>query len=255
MLERSQSISPSTLIPRHRFVPTVVYVRESSDFHTRLCVYNYFSELFPDVKTGASVYFWFFDLAGALVADRVIPIGYRGQLQFDISTLGRTFEGTAGVALVPDTVPAVGHNLLIGTGYYAAYFDGDGRADTSHEWEPMAFEPVESEPWICLIRPGLTPETDLIVMNAYYGDDPREGMAIWRVRLRGGQGRIIAERAMPPIPPRGSVRLPVREIFPDISDIARREAVLSLEAAGRNIMGPFTFVRAPSGDFNVHHFC
>ena len=119
----------------------------------------------------------------------------------------------------------------------------------------MRFQPMVSPPWICVVRPLLVPDTQLIVMNAYYGPDPEAGKADYTVRLRNGKGRVLAERRMPPIPPRGCVRLPITDAFPDLMEHARREAALSVEVQGSNIMGPFTWVNGPGGDFNLHHFC
>lgn len=239
---------------RQRFVPTVVYVREDGEFHTRLCVYNYFSELFPQIKSGGTVAVWLFDNAGSLIVQRDIPIGYRGQVQFDLSTLGVTFEGTAGVSLIPDNPPEFPHKG-IGTGYYVYYYDNQSHADYSHEWEPMRFAPADSVPWLCVIRPRLFPDTELIVMNGYYGTDPRQGTAHWVIRLRDGQGKMLREVRMEPLPPRGSTRFPVSAVFPDLADVARAHSTLGVEVTGTNIQGPFTFVRVPSGDFNIHHFC
>lgn len=239
---------------RQRFVPTVVYAREDDEFHTRLCVYNYFSELFPQVKSGATVAVWLFDTSGNLVAQHDIQIGYRGQVQLDLSTLGVTFEGTAGVSLIPDTPPEFPHKG-VGTGYYVLYYDDQGHADYSHEWEAMRFTQAQAPPWLCVIRPLLFPDTQLIVMNGYYGTDPREGTAQWVVRLRDGQGAILHEVRMEPLPPRGSKRFPLSTVFPDLAEVARSHPTLGVEVTGTNIQGPFTFVRVPSGDFNIHHFC
>jgi len=239
---------------RERFVPTVVYVRESQEFHTRLCVYNYFSELFPDIRSGASVYIWFFRQCGELAARRELHLPYRGQVQYDLQELGQEIEGTAGLSMVPETLPEF-KPRRVGTGYYVVYYDDLGHADFSHEWEPMRFEQMVSEPWLCVIRPLVFPETGLIVMSSYYGLDEVSGSAEWRLRLRDNHGVIVAEKEMMPIPPRGSVRLPVRDVFPDLYTVAADAGTIGVEAVGTNIQGPFTLVRSPSGDFNIHHFC
>ncbi len=237
-----------------KFVPTVVYVREDSLLHTRLCIYNYFSELFPSDRSGAQVSIWFFDQTGATLARRLIPIPYRGQLQFDLKLLDFEFEGTAGVALIPNTIPEFTHKG-VGTGFYVYYYDDAGHADFSHEWDAMRFKPIKAEPWTCVIRPLLVPETDLIVMNSYYGCDQSQGTANWSARIRNKHGKVVCEKAMPPLPPRSSVRLPISKIFPDVLDLAKAHQTIAIEAVGTNIMGPFTYVKAPSGDFNIHHFC
>jgi len=248
-----QSVGPEEFV-RERFVPTVVYVRESKGFHTRLCVYNYFSELFPDVRTGATVYVWFFTQSGKVAGTREFHLPYRGQLQYDLAELKEDLEGTAGLSMVPDTIPEF-RARRAGTGYYVFYYDDAGHADFSHEWEPMRFERMQSEPWLCVIRPLLFPDTELIVMSAYYGMDEVEGSTEWTVRIRNSQGTVLAERKMTPIPPRGSIRLPLHAIFPDVSAIARQAGTIGIEAVGSNIQGPFTFIRSRSGDFNIHHFC
>lgn len=253
--KEKKSIHDSQDFIRGRFVPTVLYVREDKDLHTRICVYNYFADLFPQAAVGAVVYMWFFNQDGMLVAEESVPTGLGKQVQFDVSSLAHSFEGTVGVSLVPNELPSLDHDRLLGTGYYTYYYDEHGHQDTSHEWEAMRFQPVESEPWICLVRPRAFPDTELIVMNAYYGLDVSEGSAEWVSRLRNAHGDVLAEKHMPALPPRGSSRTPIRSIFPDIEKIAVGESVLSIEAQGRNIMGPFTYVRMPSGDFNIHHFC
>ncbi len=250
--ENLHSAGPEELV-RERFVPTVVYVRESQEFHTRLCVYNYFSELFPDIRSGASVYIWFFRQCGELAARRKFHLPYRGQVQYDLQELGQEIEGTAGLSMVPDTLPEF-RLRRVGTGYYVLYNDDSGHADFSHEWEPMRFEQMVSEPWLCVIRPLVFPETELIVMSSYYGGE-LNGSAEWKLRLRDGQGIILAEKEMTPIPPRGCVRLPLRSVFHNLSTIAKEVGTIGVEAVGTNIQGPFTLVRSPSGDFNIHHFC
>ena len=239
---------------RHRFVPTSVYVREGDDFHTRLCVYNYFSELFPEVKTGALVSMWFFDQEGNEVGRRERRLDYRGQLQFELAELGHHFEGIAALSLIPETLPEI-KPPRVGTGYYVFYYDDDGHADFSHEWEPIKFDLAVSPPWICLVRPLLFPDTQLVVMSSYFGNDVEAGGGEWTARLRNAQGAIVAEKKMPALPPRGSVRLPVTEVFPEVRSLAEREETLSVEVVGSNIQGPFTYVRAPRGDINIHHFC
>lgn len=245
----------SNVFIRGRFLPTVVYVREEQNFHTRLCLFNYFSELFPEVKTGAKAYLWFFNSKGALVASREIPMAYQGQLQFELSELGVQFEGTAGVSIVPDTEPSATHNRLVGTGYYVYYYDNAHRGDASHEWEPMQFLKSTSAPWLCVVRPLLFPQTEIIVMNAYYGEDKVLGTAEWGVALRNDQGKILREKPMPPLLPRASTRFLLRDAFPDIEKLAGNEKNIAVEVTGANIQGPFTFVRAENGDFNIHHFC
>lgn len=238
-----------------RFVPTIIYVRENGGFHTRVCAYNYFSELFPDVKTGATAHLSFFDSAGQVIGYRSIHLEYRGQLQFDAAELGVPFEGTAGLSLVPDTVPEARHDRLVGTGYYAYYFDDAGHADTSHEWDAMTFKKTQSSPWICLMRPLLFPEAQIIVMSAYYAGDETEGRGEWNAAVRNGQGAILSRRDMPSLPARGCVRTSLRDMFPDIAQLAEREGTVSVEVNGTNIQGPFTWVSVPGGDFNIHHFC
>lgn len=240
---------------RGRFLPTIVYVRETNDFHTRLCLFNYFSELFPDVKTGAKAYLWFFDSKGTLVASRMISLGYRGQLQFDLTDLGVHFEGTAGVSIVPDTEPSAAHNRLVGTGYYVYYYDDAHHSDASHEWESMQFLKSTSSPWLCVVRPLLFPQTEIIVMNAYYGEDKDVGTAEWNIALRNDQGKILEEKSMPSLLPKASTRFLLRNIFPNIEKLAENEKNVAVEVKGTNIQGPFTVVCAGNGDFNIHHFC
>lgn len=117
----------------------------------------------------------------------------------------------------------------------------------------MRFAPQQSPPWICVVRPKLTPEIELIVMNSYYGEDAEVGSADWSLTIRNSQGQPLRSQEMPSIPPRGSMRLRVEEVFPDLSDLAETDTV-AVEAIGRNIMGPFTLVKR-EGDFNIHHFC
>jgi len=236
------------------FVPTAVYARESTEFHTRLCLYNYFSELFPEIKTSAKVHMWFFDREGNLAAECTRHIPYRGQLQFDLRELGLEFEGMAAVSLIPETLPEI-KPKRVATGYYAYYYDNHGHADFSHEWESLRFIAADSLPWTCVVRPLLTPRTELIVMNAYSGDDLSETKSNWTARLRTAQAEVVAERQMQPLNLRGTVRLPLNDIFPDVAVLAQTHGVLAFEAKGRNIMGPLTYVVTPGGDFNIHHFC
>jgi hypothetical protein len=238
---------------KDRFVPTLSYVRESGSFHSRLCIYNYFSEIFPAVPTGALARLWFFDSTGDCIGHREVPLGFRGQLQFEVREIGSDFEGMAAVSLVPETVPEIRHRG-VGTGYYVCYYDDAGHADLSHEWDHMRFEPAPIEPWLCVVRPLVVPDTQLVVMNSYFGPDAARGVAHWTARLRSGDGRILAERRMPPLAPRGCVRLRLDEIFPAVQELAAR-TTLAVEVSGENVFAPFTYVNSPSGDFNIHHFC
>ena len=239
---------------KNRFIPKIVYVNETGNIHTRVCAYNYFSELFPDVKTGAMVHIWFFNASGKLIANRAIPIGYKGQLQFDVSSLGINFEGAAGLSMVPDTIPEM-KPALIGTGFYAYYHDDSNHADFSHEWESMKFESNQSDPWLCVVRPLSFPDTQIVVMSSYFGTNEKEGTADWVLRLRNDQGKILLEKKMPPIPPRGIMRFKLSDILSNLQNVISREKVLGLEVVGSNIQGPFTWVSVSSGDFNIHHFC
>lgn len=235
------------------FVPTVVFVRETADFHTRLCIYNYYSELLPAVRTGATAHLWFFRDDGTLVDKREIPLAYKGQLQFDLADLGVEFQGTAGLSLIPETMPEK-HPATMGSGYYAQYSDNLGHMDYSHEWEAMRFKPFDAHPWLCVVRPTLFPDTKIVLMNSYYGAQPAGAAAI-TVRLRAGNGRLLSERQLDPIPPRGSRVIRLVEINPDVGRLAQEHGTIAVEAVGPNLQGPFTWVTSASGDFNIHHFC
>ena len=237
-----------------RFLPTMVYIREDAVLHSRLCLFNYFSELFPEGRNGATVFIDFFNEEGNMVGTVEEHIGFQGQLQYDVARIGKSFEGVAAVSMVPDDQIPVHHDRLIGTGYYVCYYDNHGHIDCSHEWEPMAFQKTKSAPWICVVRPHLFPDTQIIVMSNYYGQEGKS-VSEWNIRLRDGQGNIITEQRMAPIPMRGSRRIILQEVFPDIVEYARAQRALSVEVNGSNIQGPFTFVKVPSGDFNIHHFC
>jgi len=238
----------------HKFTPSGLFVKENDNFHTRLCVYNYFSEIFPNVKSGATVNLWFFDTFGKKLAYKKIHIDFQGQLQFDVSELGIIFEGTCGLSLIPDEIPELKPSS-IGTGFYAYYYDNHNHADLSHEWGKMRFEPSKSEPWLCVVRPNLFPDTQIIIMNSYYGNNPEIGSSEYLIRLRNSKGEILQEKNMPLIPPCGSIRFKLEDIFHDVFEIARKESVVSVEVVGKNIKGPFTWVFSPFGDFNIHHFC
>jgi hypothetical protein len=142
----------------------------------------------------------------------------------------------------------------VGTGYYAYYYDEDGHADFSHEWDAMRFSPNRSRPWICVVRPTLA-HTEIVVMNGYFGGADTGGVTDWVARLRDRAGRVVAERRMARVPPRGTTRHALSDMFPDVDDLARRHGTIAFEAEGTNMMGPFSFVRLPGGDFNLHHFC
>jgi hypothetical protein len=236
----------------NNFVPTIVWVKENDSFHTRLCVYNYFSELYPGVQDGAKVYLWFFNNIGEEIAHRCIELPFKGQLQFELSELNLHFEGTVGLCLIPNILPE-GNLENVGTGYYVYYHDNNEHADMSHEWEQMKFTYSKSSPWLCVIRPDLFPDIKLIVMNCYYGLD-EIGTADWEIRIRNGKGKILMNKLMPKIPPRGSVCVEILSLFPTLKNISKQE-IISVEVLGSNIQGPFTFVSIPNGDFNIHHFC
>lgn len=119
----------------------------------------------------------------------------------------------------PDTLHEVMHKV-VGTGYYVYYHDKKGHADFSHASDPMKFEATHSPPWICLVQPKLFPDTQLVVMNAYFGADPASGTCDYVVRLRNGAGKILRERCMPPLPPRGSARFGLTSAFEDIAGLA-----------------------------------
>jgi hypothetical protein len=237
----------------NKFVPTLIYVREEENFHTRLCIYNYFSELFPKIKQGATVTFWFFDLNGTFLIKKSIHIDFMGQLQFDVSLLNITFEGTVGLSMIPDKMPDLELNE-IRTGYYAYYFDNNEHVDFSHELQPMRFEFQKNSSHMCVIRPNEFPETQLIVMNAFYGTEPG-GNSEWIIKFRNGKGHILEEHKMDLIPPRGCVRIHLLEKFSQLKNLENEEGVLGIEVVGNNLQRPFTYVTLPSGDFNVHHFC
>jgi hypothetical protein len=238
---------------RAPFIPTVVFVKETPDFHTRLCIYNYYSELLPHIRTGATAHLWFFRDDGSFVAKREIALLYKGQLQFDLATLGIAFQGTAGLSLIPETMPEK-YPSAMGSGYYAQYSDNRGHMDYSHEWEAMKFTPFDAHPWLCVVRPELFPDTKIILMNSYYGTE-QVGSAVITVRLRSGDGRLLSERQIPPIPPRGSRVIPLDEVNPDVVRLAQEYGIVAVEAIGPNLQGPFTWVTNTSGDFNIHHFC
>ena len=239
---------------RDRFAPTCVYAREDPEFHTRLCVYNYFSEIFSETKTGATVFLTFYDTVGQQVDQRAVEIGYRGQLQFDLSELGIHFEGIAAVAMVPEAMPKLPHNRQIATGYYVFYYDEKGNADMGHDWEPIKTRPSRSGYWLQTVRPQDNLRTDIIVMSCYFGLEEEAGQADWALRLRDRRGQVVAERKMPLIPARGIARIDLEQVFPDVASLAERAGTLSAEVTGQNIQGPLTLVHAPNGDFNIHHF-
>ena len=92
-------------------------------------------------------------------------------------------------------------------------------------------------------------------MSNYFGQDAASAHSQWNIRVREGGGKILVEQHMDPIPPAGSRRVLLKEVFPDIEEYARAHAAIAIEVNGTNIQGPFTFVTIPIGDFNIHHFC
>lgn len=237
-----------------KFVPASIYAREDDVIHTRLCVYNYYSELFPEKKSGADVHIWFFDQEGEQVGKREFKIGYQGQLQYDLSELGTQFEGIACLSIVPEDPPRFRHSG-VSSGFYSFYSDDHGHSDFSHEWETLRFSAKETSPWICVVRPFQFPETDIIVMNSCFANNENESYAPWAIKIRNSQGENISEKEMPALKPRGSARINVLEVFPEIDTGKFKSETLSVEVTGINIQGPFTYVKAPNGDFNLHHFC
>ena len=197
---------------------------------------------------------WFFDSSGIQIAKKQFNLSYQGQLQFDVSELNLEFEGTVGLALVPDEIPKKTPDQ-IGTGFYAYYFDDDGHADMSHEWGKMKFQSSQSEPWLCVVRPNLFPDTKIIVMNSYYGTNADEGSSNYLVRIKNSQGILLDEKQMPLIPPRGCTIFSLISLFPKILEFYSKDLVLAVEVVGSNIKGPFTWITLPEGDFNLHHFC
>ena len=248
-------IYSSEILMHGRYMPTMVYVREDAKLHTRLCLYNYYSELFPDVQCGARVLMRFFNQEGEEIAEREEKIGFQGQLHYDVSRIQKQFEGIAAVSLVPDNPIPVNHNRMIGTGYYVCYFDDQGHMDCSHEWEAMSFQKTTSAPWLCVVRPHLFPASEIIVMSNYYGRDLSGAVSEWIMKLRDERGQVLAEKHMQPIPTMGSRRLLLKDVFPEVDQYARARNAVAVEVSGTNIQGPFTFVTIPSGDFNIHHFC
>ena len=168
----------------------------------------------------------------------------------------RRFHCLTGASSSSSVVSLASSHPAVATGYYAYYYDNGGHADFSHEWDPMRFAKLTSHPWLCVIRPLLPHETEIIVMNSYFGTDADgAGASRWNARLRDGRGKVVAAKQMDPIPARGSVRFAVKDAFPNLLQLARAAGTVAFEAEGENIMGPFSFVRSPGGDFNVHHFC
>jgi hypothetical protein len=91
-------------------------------------------------------------------------------------------------------------------------------------------------------------------LNSYFGADGAVGMARFCVRLRDRSGNVLEERQGITIPSRGAWSMEVAELFPRVAEFLSH-GPLAIDVMGRNIMGPFTLVRSPGGDFNVHHFC
>lgn len=234
------------------FVPTVTFAMHEHGMQSTACVYNYFSELYPDCRSGATVNAWAFTADGECLGHVQERVSFRGQTRIPSNRFGRDFFGSIAVSLVPDEPPAK-RPCGVGTGYYVQYRDASGRVDHSHEWDPMRFSPYKSVPWLCVIRPKFG-NTQLVVLNSYFGADAAEGIARFTVRLRDRNGSVLEECGGLTIPSRGCWATDLAKQFPLLTDFSEY-GPLAIEVAGENIMGPFTLVRSPGGDFNVHHFC
>jgi len=234
------------------FVPTVTFATHGVGMQSTACVYNYFSDLYPDCRSGATVNAWAFSSSGECLGRVSEHVPYRGQARIASSRFGQEFFGSIAVSLIPDDPPEK-RPRGVGTGYYVQYQDSAGRMDHSHEWDPMRFSPMTSVPWLCVVRPHAG-STQLVVLNSYFGADGAAGMARFCVRLRERRGNVLEERQGITIPSRGAWSMDIAELFPRVAEFVSH-GPLSIDVMGQNIMGPFTLVRSPGGDFNVHHFC
>ena len=234
------------------FVPTVTFAAHDDDFESTACVYNYFSDLFPERRSGATAHAWAFDATGECLGHVSDRLPFQGQTRVGCDRFGKPFFGAIAVSLIPDELPEK-RPAGVGTGYYVQYRDRAGHIDHSHEWDPMRFKPMRSVPWLCVVRPRLA-STRLVVLNSYFGEDAVAGRSLFAIRLRNHRGEILASCDSLSIPIRGCWKGDLAEFFPELQRFADQEP-LAVDVSGDNVMGPFTVTRGPGGDFNVHHFC
>ena len=237
---------------KSRFVPTMAFAVENDDLSSTVCVYNYFSEIFPDIKTGAELNIWAFSADGECVGHYMRGLPYMGQAQVPVREITPHLFGMVGVSLIPETSPDVRHDA-VGTGYYMQYVNARGFVDQSHEWDPMRFRKTKSNAWICVVRPDYG-DTSLVVMNSYFGENLSEGQSNFSIRIRSHSGEILEEKEQITVLPRGTWSSRITDVFQSLGQNALREGV-AIEVQGDNIMGPFSITTVAGGDFNIHHFC
>lgn len=234
---------------RDRIVPTLMWGREQSGFHSRVHVANYYSLLKPDEHPDATVIVDLINGGGNRVASHEGQLGPEQHLQLEVADLVSTFEGTIAVRLVPKQTLEHNHRY-IGTLYFVTWYDEAGHIQFSHEQNRMTFEPA-GRPRTYL-SPGILvrPELDIafILQNSYFGAEPMQNDSV-EIALVDAGGRELAARQAQ-LPARTSTVLSLAETFGQLPVMD----TIAIRVRGNHLNHPFTFVSHANGDFALHHF-
>ena len=254
-MSRSVKFGESDMNPYviDRTVPTLIWGREDSQFHTRISLFNYYSLLFPDQSVHVTAHLYLFGENGQEQGHVQRTLNPLQQWQCDMGEVSKEFQGSIGVQMVPDYLPPLKHDRFLGTLFFATYWDAEGHCDFTHETDRMRFDQdsrVQYEPATIPTSENL--ELSIVVQNSFFGEDESNCDRSWDVEIRDAEGQQLLHKSLN-LAPRASVVIPVGELLPDYRRQLGGRAG-SVHVRGRHINQPLTLVRHRSGDFNIHHF-
>jgi hypothetical protein len=234
---------------RERVVPTLMWARETTGFHTRIEAANYYSLLWPERDVVATLLVDFIDERGELVGQHEQTLGPAQHAHVETKSVVPEFEGTVAVRLVPDP-PAEHAHRYLGTLFFATWYDDAGHVQFSHESNRMTFDADESARTFLspgtIVRPEIAFE--FVLQNTYYGDG--DIVSDVDLALLDFDGRVLASTGHAMAPRTSSVL--GLEVFGDGAQRARGS--VAVRVTGRHLNHPFTFIHHRNGDFNIHHF-
>ena len=240
-----------------QFALTSQYAPIGGNINSIIAFHNYFEQIFPNVKTDVTLNLFYLNSSGIEVENFSLQVPSNSSIQFDASNEGIKSDGLVVIAAVPNKniqqIKSANMKIKsqITTGFYIRWEGKNETFDTMHEWSLVSLSPSEEKIHHIGILNKNYIDYGLILMNTNvdkkYFSNPR-------LRLMSPKrSEILGEFTLEKIPSMGTSVVALKDIFPDIDYLLKKNSSLVIDLLSSNLAPPLTVEWHAAGDFHIHH--
>ena len=251
-------MSPADLI--NKFPPVLHWIKETSSFHTRLHVHNYFSFLFPASDMNAQIVVSIYDENGGHLRDHSTILGKDQSKFIEFNSLleevsATSLQGSVTVQIVPDKqVDIFSKYEVMGSEFYMSYYSNDGGFSIVHNARSVRYLPSRPLRSVMRILVDSSYDTSIVFQNVFYGSFLRSLQTLKpEIIILNEEGAYRKLRG-PSIPPRGCREVRLLDLDATLGDFLGGQPGAAYLSGKNMYFKPLTLItHLPSNTFSVHH--